>query len=309
LYDSRTIRKDHPDWFQRAFNIPREEGYVDCDGVQIHYFRWGDASLPGVVLTHGFMAHARCWAFIAPFLAQRFCLVAYDMSGMGDSGWRESYSVEQRASEARAVATALGMDAHDTAPALVCHSYGGSVGLAAVQMDEGFWSALIICDMKLLAPSEDSDFEDLMNQRMKRGLRPHRIYPDYEQAAARFRLAPDQPCENDFLMEYMAYHSLKQVDEGWVWKFDPAILSPDNDRNSEWWQAIGPLLIKLNLPRAIIYGEHSAMMSAQALQYLTDESGGDIPIIQLRDAHHHLMLDQPLAFIASIDALLQSIEH
>jgi len=134
--DLQQLREPRPEWFTRAFDVPREERYVEVAGTQIHYFVWGDTSRPGVVLTHGFMAHARCWAFIAPLLAgelsDNFCVVAFDLSGMGDSGWRDSYSTEIRAEECAAVAIDAGLTTAGRRPALVCHSYGGGVGLAAV---------------------------------------------------------------------------------------------------------------------------------------------------------------------------------
>src|SRR3546814_10215532 len=53
-----------PEWFVSALKVPREEGYVEIDGAKAHYFRWGDPSKPKVLMTHGFLAHARCFAFI-----------------------------------------------------------------------------------------------------------------------------------------------------------------------------------------------------------------------------------------------------
>lgn len=292
-----------PDWFQRAFDVERQEGFADLDGVPIHYFRWGDPNLPGVVMTHGFMAHARCWAFIAPLLAERFCLVAFDLSGMGDSGWRERYDVETRARECHAVAEHAGL----SNPALVCHSYGGSVGLMAVVNQPEYWQKLIVCDMTMLAPGEQSQFEERRRQREARGVRPHTIHASYEAIKSRFRLAPDQPCTNDYLMEYMARHSIKSVEGGYQWKFDPRIMSPEDDRSPDWWQAIAPTFASLDLPKAVIYGEHSEMMSPKVRQFLIDAGKGTIPQIEIRDAYHHIMMDQPVALATAINALLQTL--
>ncbi|MBT4853549.1 MAG: alpha/beta hydrolase, partial [Halieaceae bacterium] len=54
-----------PDWLEHALQAPREEGWVDSGGCAIHYFRWGNPENPGLLLMHGFLAHARCFAFIA----------------------------------------------------------------------------------------------------------------------------------------------------------------------------------------------------------------------------------------------------
>ena len=90
---------------------------------------------------------------------QKLHLAAFDLSGMGDSGWRESYTVLDRVDEAKAVATQLGMTRQNKKPFLVCHSYGGSVGLTAAEKEAELWGGLIVCDMTMLAPDEISDFE------------------------------------------------------------------------------------------------------------------------------------------------------
>src|SRR3546814_10102278 len=61
-----------PRWFVDALAVPRDEGFVEVDGTRIHYFRWGRRGAPPVLMTHGFLAHARCFAFIAPFLAKDY---------------------------------------------------------------------------------------------------------------------------------------------------------------------------------------------------------------------------------------------
>src|SRR3546814_7709583 len=48
-----------PRWFVDALAVPRDEGFVEVDGTRIHYFRWGRRGAPPVLMTHGFLAHAR----------------------------------------------------------------------------------------------------------------------------------------------------------------------------------------------------------------------------------------------------------
>ena len=47
-------------------------------------------------------------------------------------------------------------------------------------------------------------------------------------------------------------------------------------------------------------------MSRDTAQYMSDLMGPLAPIIEIPDAQHHLMLDQPLAFVAALRALLAS---
>ena len=100
--------RDVPSWLEEALLVPREEGWVKSGGCDIHYFRWGNPENPGLLLMHGFLAHARCFAFIAPFLAQHYHVVAFDLSGMGDSGVRESYPDSVRAAEVEDVVPPIG---------------------------------------------------------------------------------------------------------------------------------------------------------------------------------------------------------
>ncbi len=307
--DIASLSESAPDWFAQALQGPRYENYVAVEGVDIHYFRWGNPDNPGVVLTHGFMAHARCWAFIAPLLAEDFCVVAFDLSGMGDSGWRDAYSVETRAKECPAVAEHAGITQH-TRPHLVCHSYGGSVGLTAVTQHPDSWRSFIVCDMTMLAPGEESQFEERRQAREARGIQPHRPSADFAEVRSRFKLAPPQPCDNAFLVEYMARHSIKAQDggdAGYVWKFDPRILGMDDERDPEWWSNIAPTFAGLDLPKAIIYGAHSEMMSERVRSYLREACGPGLPIIEIADAYHHVMLDQPLALHAALDAQLKTL--
>jgi len=58
---------DAPEWLVKALQVPREEGFVESQGCDIHYFRWGNPENPPLLMMHGFLAHARCMAFIAPF--------------------------------------------------------------------------------------------------------------------------------------------------------------------------------------------------------------------------------------------------
>ena len=79
---------DIPEWFAWALSVPREEGFVEVGGARVHYLRWGRRDRPKLLMTHGFLAHARCFAFIAPYLAEDYDVVAFDLAGMGDSEMR-----------------------------------------------------------------------------------------------------------------------------------------------------------------------------------------------------------------------------
>ena len=78
-------------WFEEAIKITPESKYVDSNGAKIHYLVWGETTNPGLFLIHGYSAHAHWWDFIAPSFLEDYCVVAIDLSGMGDSEHRNSY--------------------------------------------------------------------------------------------------------------------------------------------------------------------------------------------------------------------------
>ena len=56
------------------------------------------------MLVHGGAANAHWWGFIAPQLARGYHVVAPDLSGHGDSGWRPDYPREVWSEEIMTVA-------------------------------------------------------------------------------------------------------------------------------------------------------------------------------------------------------------
>ncbi|AOG02588.1 alpha/beta hydrolase family protein (plasmid) [Blastomonas sp. RAC04] len=294
-----------PVWFAEALAVPREEGFVTVDGVRLHYFRWGNPAAPPVLMTHGFLSHARCFAFVAPFLARDYHVVAYDLSGMGDSDVRPDCDMAARGRELIGVAEALGLLGHARKPILAAHSFGSAVALTAIELAPTTFGGAVICDMMVLRPSELEKYRS--NGRTSPGSgdpnRPHRRYPDYLNARARYVLSPPQPVGEPFLMDYMAYHALRREGTDWTWKFSPDVFKRDNSQRL--WLEIGLRLVAASGRKAIIHGEKSQLFTRDSRQYLRELGGRDIPIIAVPEARHHLMLDQPLAFTAALRAVIE----
>ncbi len=303
--DLQDLSVHGPQWFQDALSVPRREGVVESDGCPIHYFEWGDPGKRGVLLGHGFLAHARCFAFIAPLLADDFHLVAYDLSGMGESGARTEYTRPTRVREMLAVAEHTGLTQHAARPFVATHSYGSSVAIEACTEHPDFFGGLVVCDFMMLRPHIMRDYMGgtQRGRRMPPGGKPNKVYPDLETALGRYRLAPLQPCANDFLLHYMAYHSLKQVDGGWSWKFDPGILGADS-HDVDWWAEQPPRFAALPGRKAIIHGDDSILFTSDSADYIRELCDEPVPIVSIPHAQHHLMLDQPIAFASALKAVL-----
>jgi pimeloyl-ACP methyl ester carboxylesterase len=285
-----------PAWFAQAIAQTPDSKFVTVDGARIHYLRWGDCARPGLLLVHGNGAHAYWWSFVAPFLAREYNVAAMDLSGMGDSDWRSVYSMELFVEEQLAVCADAGMFGLSEPPIIVAHSFGGFVTMLTGALYGDRLAGTVIVDSPVHTP-------DRPGGPPKRDLRPHNIYPTLAAALARFRLMPPQSCENLYLVDWVARHSLKDVAGGFSWKFDPRI-----------WQdfSIGDTAARLQQTKcriAIFRGENSVLMPPEIGEYMFNLLGRAAPVVEIPQAQHHVMLDQPLAFVAALRALLADWEH
>jgi len=286
-----------PAWFLEALSSVPESAFVEVDGARIHYSRWGDRAKPGLLLVHGNAAHAHWWDYIAPYLARDYNVAAMDLSGMGDSDWRPSgYAMEVFAREEIAVCEDAGMFVGPEPPVIVAHSFGGFVTMLTGGLYGHRLAGIVIVDSPVNPP-------DRPGGPPNREAKPHNIYPTLSAALARFRLMPPQSCENLYILDWVARHSLKEVATGFTWKFDPKI-----------WQrfSIGDTAERLRATRcriAIFRGELSILMPPEIGEYMFNLLGRQAPVVEIPQARHHVMLDQPLALIAALRALLSDWEH
>jgi pimeloyl-ACP methyl ester carboxylesterase len=285
-----------PEWFSKAVAILPEEHFIEVEGARIHYQRWGDRAKPGLLLVHGNGAHSYWWSFIAPYFAQDYNVAAMDLSGMGESDWRPAYSMETFAKEELMVCEDAGMFAQPQPPVIVAHSFGGFVTMLTGALYGERLTGTVIVDSPVNPPGRSGKPPNRANK-------PHHVYPDMASALARFRLMPPQFCENLFIVDWIARHSLKAVEGGFSWKFDPAI----------WAEfSVGNLAARLRATQcriAILRGEHSALLPPETGDYMFNLLGRAAPVATVPEAFHHVMLDQPLALVSAINTLLADWDH
>ena len=293
-----------PEWFVAALNVPREEGFVEINGARTRYFRWGDRAKPKVLMSHGFLAHARCFAFIAPFLAEDYDVVAFDLAGMGDSEMRGRADLEGRGREFAEMAEALDLFEGGQKPTIVAHSFGAGAALTAVTQSPEAFCGVVVCDLMIMRPELLEQYWNLRRSSPGSGDpdKPKNRYPSYQTARTRYILSPPQSVGEPFLLDYMAYHSLRQDGDGWTWKFSPEVFRRSNKPGE--WLTVGQRLVSAPGRKAIVHGESSQLFTTDSAEYIRELGGANIPIIAVPEARHHLMLDQPLAFVTALRSVL-----
>lgn len=282
-----------PGWFRRALADTPEVHQVDCRGCDINYLAWGSPGDPGLVFIHGGAAHAHWWSFLVPHLADHYRVVAMDLSGHGDSGRRDAYALDNWAAEVMAVAGDAQIGGK---PVVIGHSMGGFVSIATAADYGDELAGIIILDSPIRKPDPEVD-----SARSGKVFGPLRVYPTLDAALARFRTVPEQKYYLDYVMDYVGRNSLREVDGGWSWKYDPEIFVPDRDERRE-------LLPKVTCRVALFRAEHG-LVTPETGDYMYDLLGRVAPVVEIPQAGHHLMLDQPLLVLTALRTLLADWEH
>ncbi|MCO1655758.1 alpha/beta fold hydrolase [Pseudonocardia humida] len=276
---------DAPRWFRTALAVAPRHLDTTVEGCRVHLRCWGSAELPGLVLVHGGAAHSGWWDHIAPFFAETHRVVALDLSGHGDSGRRPDYDMRIWADEVLAAAAAGGITG---APLVVGHSMGGWVA-AQVGVEHGDrvdGIAIIDSPLNDQPPEEDG---------LRRRRRQTRVYPSREEMVERFRTMPEQDVLLPYVRRHIAEQSVQTADGGWTWKFDPTMFGRR--------RLLREMLPQLRCRAAFIRTEFGLVPPSMAAE-IDALLGHRVPIVELPDAGHHPMLDQPLPLVTALRMLL-----
>jgi pimeloyl-ACP methyl ester carboxylesterase len=280
-----------PAWFSAALATEPQEGLTTVEGTDIAYRAWGNQADRGIVLVHGGAAHSRWWDHIGPLLANGWRVVALDLSGHGDSGRRDSYSLDAWAREVLAVVIDAGIT---VPPVVIGHSMGGFVTLRLASLVGPRIAGAVAID----SPVRDLAPEDWA-ARQRRAFGPLLVYPTREEVMARFHPVPDQPVLA-YIADHVAATSIRRVEAGWTWKFDPGVFARD--------QFTPALLTRLDCRVALFRAEYGILTPQQG-DLMYDRLGRVAPVVEIPAAGHHIMLDQPIALVAALRTLLSDWDH
>jgi pimeloyl-ACP methyl ester carboxylesterase len=282
-----------PQWFIDAIANTPERATVAVEGATIDYRRWGTTDRPGLVLVHGGAAHAGWWDHVAPLLAGEYCVVALDLSGHGASDRRDHYDMETWAREVIAVSEHACLPDR---PIVIAHSMGGWVGITVAADHGDDLVGLILLDSMVHRPDPEVEAA-----RVGVAFGPLRVYPTLDDALGHFRTVPDQPTSLPYVIDHVARESLRSVPGGYTWKFDPRIFEHRTIPHGDTLQRVSRRV-------ALFRAEHG-LVSRDIGLYMYEQLGRVAPIVEVPLAWHHIMLDQPIALVTGLRALLADWEH
>lgn len=294
-------RPPAPAWFKAAIEHVPERQQVSVAGARLELLTWGAVGKPGLLLLHGGMAHAEWWSFIAPMFAKTHRVAALSWSGMGNSEWRASYAIDQYVEEMLAAISAGGLAAASTKPVVLAHSFGGFPTMRAAHTHGRELGGVIILDAPVLSPEPRRRRSD--KRKDEQPPRETRIYASEAEALARFRFSPAQPCDNAYIVDWIARTSLRTATSadgtpGWTWKFDPFLWSrlTRTDANDD--------LARAACPVAVMWGGTSVLFQPDTIAYVETIAPRGSLFVEIPEAAHHVMADQPLALVSAVRAVM-----
>jgi pimeloyl-ACP methyl ester carboxylesterase len=248
-----------------------------------------------VVLVHGGGANTSWWDHIAPALARHRRIVAVDLSGHGMSDHRDGYSLDCWTEEVIAAAEAGGIAGR---AALIGHSMGGFVVIGAAANHPSRIAGVIACD----SPVTDLDPELSPAAHFGTNVR---VYPSVAEALVRYRTVPPQAQYLPYVLDHVARSSLREVTGGWTWQFDRRVFG----QFAGQVRSIAlPHLARIQCPFTLLRSEHG-LVTPGIGDSMRAVVGGRAAVVEVPEAGHHAMLDEPLVLIAAIRTVLAEWER
>ena len=274
-----------PEWFLKSIENKGVDVLINDPNGDISYSKWksNNQSKNLLILIHGTGAHKKWWDPIAPQFIDETNVIAVDLPGMGDSDFREKYSIKDFGSCIFSIIEKEKKDAQIENIYIVGHSLGGQVAAYLASEYKDLVTSLIMIDTFIRPPDYDP------SEHEGGPLRKIKYYPDKKTILQRFRLMPTQECKNDWFLRYIAEYSVREVEDGWRWKFDDLMFNS--------LERLFGYKFSFKCPALFIYGANSLLMSGNMLSNIKKMYSDIMEFEKVDEAAHHVPLDKPLEIV------------
>jgi pimeloyl-ACP methyl ester carboxylesterase len=181
-------------------------------------------------------------------------------------------------------------------PIIVGHSLGGWVTATAARHYGNQINSILVID---------SPLHDRAPEEARLRNRKHTPYRTKNEILERFTAVPSQEVILPYIRQHIAAESVRKTAGGWTWKFDPAIFGGQLlDPTPADEEMLEDLLAEM--PCRIGYLRCEAGLVAPAMgERIRSTLQLRGPFVELAEAGHHPMLDQPLPLVATLRSLLE----
>lgn len=255
------------------------------DGVELAVQEWGPATGEALVLLHGGGLSSAEWTELAPQLAERRRVVAFDARGCGgsDPDPERRYGARTIADDLERVRLALGLGSF----ALAGHSFGAVAACVYAAEHPGLVTRLVLIDGGPADHVRPSSLDD-----------PPLAFASRDDAArALSRLLP-----RGFPAWYLDTRFETGADGSLTWR-------SDMEGRVAWAHAGGeplvpglwPFVEALRTPTIVLHGDESPLFPRESAVRMA-ELNPHVRLVDVPAAGHFVHLDRPDAVVAAIEA-------
>jgi pimeloyl-ACP methyl ester carboxylesterase len=219
-------------------------------------------------------------------LAQSGPVYALDFRGHGDSNYPKDHFVGAFNTDLESILSWIGRE--DIF--LVGHSMGAAVALDHASRFPAT-RAIALVDLARGGPPGGG-------RRARLALAHRRSYRSREDAVSRYRFLPESSHSDESIRSYIAEHSVRTEPDGrFGYKFDPKWFSlPSRPR---------PNLSTIRCPTLLVRGSNSPLLGIEAARdFISQIPTGQL--IEIPDAAHHVLIDQPTRLAHALNEFLAS---
>jgi pimeloyl-ACP methyl ester carboxylesterase/predicted glycosyltransferase len=257
--------------------LPNESGYVERDGVKIHYEIYGDGPETMVFLPSWAIVHSRIYKAQLPYFSERFRCIAFDGRGNGKSDRPTevaAYSLEQYVTDALAV-----MDATEAGAAiLVGLSLAGlHACLLAAHHPERVKAAILVGTLASIGPPNHA-YLTTRNFMAKR-----ESFEGWDKYNRDYWMTNYPDFAAHFVANiYSDPHSTKQIEDGIGWASETAgpilakiiearAIAPPFDVGEDMYR-------KIRCPVLVIHGDDDHIQHYSRAQRVAEVTGAELVI-------------------------------
>jgi pimeloyl-ACP methyl ester carboxylesterase len=255
---------------------PDTEGYVDRDGVKLHYEVFGDGRPTLLLLPTWTIIHARFWKAQVPYLARHYRVVTYDGPGNGRSDrplHAGPYRCEQQALAAAAVLDATGTDQAVVVSLSMASQW--ALWLMAHQPERVLGSVFIgpSLDLGPDFPEREQPFDEPYTSTEGWAKYNRHYWRDHYQDFLEFF----------FSQCFIEPHSTKQVDDsvGWGLETSPEVLITENA--APWVDEAtlrGWCAASRRCPVLVVHGTEDRISPLRDAEALAEAIGGALVVLE-----------------------------
>jgi pimeloyl-ACP methyl ester carboxylesterase len=277
-----------------------KHGFVQANGLRLHYVEWGDPSAPAIVMLHGLRGSARTWDLVAQPLSSQYRVIALDQRGRGESDWAPDgdYSRDAYIGDLEQAVAQIGLDRF----ILIGHSMGGANTILFTAKHPEQVSTAVIEDM---GPATDPPAPGGARIGREVDATPSKFGSWAEAEAFIRQLRPGATVE---AVRTAVENSLKQTSDGSItWKLDLEGIRKARQQNAkqppfDLWPAVRAI----QCPTLVLRGGRSDVFAGETAQAMC-EANPRIRWAEIPDASHFVHDDNLEAYNRELGRFLAEV--